>query len=557
MEFASSRTALAQIARLAQVLARADNLELLLAELLDSALHLSHAQAGRIYVLDETSSHLKVAVSQNLRRAQQPEPPNLSIKTDSFDAPVPVYAATFGQSVNIRDLAGGHGYNIDYLEYPLCHSAAEETESETNDYYLRNLIAFPLLTPQQQTIGVLELFNCEMMADLPDTRESNDDQTPLGFSSIVESTITQLCTIAMAVTNTVLSRELLTDQNKQLKREVELAKVELIVGETNAMQQAVQLAEMVAPQQLNVLIMGETGVGKDVLARYIHRLSSRNERPFIVQNCAALPADLLEAELFGYRKGAFTGAQKDHAGLFETANGGTLLLDEIGDMPIALQAKLLRVLQEGMIKPLGSNTEQPVNVRVLAATHQDLNEKIANKTFRADLYHRLNGLPIHLPPLRDRKQDLRQLVRHLAAHIEQNHNLPAVSKIEPSAWQALHIYEFPGNIRELRSIIERIMLLTQGGVVSAEIVQQAIDPQQTNGNSQKAVTDISSEISAASGNAQLQKLQEYGLKAVLEQFEQEQIQAALYHSEGKTKAAAQILNIPVRTLRDRRTKFGV
>ena len=213
-----------------------------------------------------------------------------------------------------------------------------------------------------------------------------------------------------------------------------------------------------------VLLRGETGTGKEVVARAIHAAGPRSAKAFVVQNCAAFPEGLLESELFGYRKGAFTGAQRDHVGLFDAAHGGTLLLDEIGDMPLSLQAKLLRVLQEGEVRPLGANASHKVDVRIIAATHRDLLAMVAQGTFREDLYYRLAQFPIELPALRERDGDALQLARHFADEACMALGRPAVGW-SSAALDQLTSHGFPGNVRELKCLVERAVLLCDDGVI--------------------------------------------------------------------------------------------
>lgn len=235
-----------------------------------------------------------------------------------------------------------------------------------------------------------------------------------------------------------------------------------IIGRSSAVQKLRELIANIADTAANVLIEGETGTGKELVARAIHDCGFRRSRPFVVQNCASLPENLLESELFGYRKGAFTGADRDHQGLFDAADGGTLFLDEIGDMPLSLQAKLLRVLQEGEVRPLGSNTTHKVDVRIVAATHCALREQVEEGRFREDLFYRLAQFPIELPPLRERDQDILTLARHFADKAS------ALLQRDPCRWadstlEHLSGYAFPGNVRELKGVVERAVLLCEGG----------------------------------------------------------------------------------------------
>ncbi|MBV4464503.1 sigma 54-interacting transcriptional regulator [Pseudomonas sp. SWRI79] len=240
-----------------------------------------------------------------------------------------------------------------------------------------------------------------------------------------------------------------------------------LIGKSSAMRQTYSLISKVLHSPYTVLLRGETGTGKEVVARAIHDCGPRRSQAFIVQNCAAFPENLLESELFGYRKGAFTGADRDRAGLFDAANGGTLLLDEIGDMPLSLQAKLLRVLQEGEIRPLGSNDTHKIDVRIIAATHRDLSVLVSEGKFREDLYYRLAQFPIELPALRQREGDILDLARHFADKACAFLQRDAV-RWSDAALDHLSGYAFPGNVRELKGLVERAVLLCEGGELLAE-----------------------------------------------------------------------------------------
>jgi formate hydrogenlyase transcriptional activator len=239
-----------------------------------------------------------------------------------------------------------------------------------------------------------------------------------------------------------------------------------IVGESAVLRTALHLASVVAPTPSSVLILGETGTGKELIARAIHSLSNRRERAFVRLNCAAIPLGLLESELFGHERGAFTGAIASKMGRFELADKGTLFLDEIGDIPLELQAKLLRVLQEQEFERLGSNRTHKVDVRLVAATHRDLTTMVKQGTFREDLYYRLNVFPIRVPPLRQRAEDIPMLVWHFTML----HARPMNRKIDhipAETMDAFVGYRWPGNIRELQNFIQRAVILSQHGVLRA------------------------------------------------------------------------------------------
>ena len=225
-----------------------------------------------------------------------------------------------------------------------------------------------------------------------------------------------------------------------------------------------RLVEQVSPSSASVLITGETGSGKEILARTIHRLSPRAERPFVAINCSAIPESLMESEIFGHERGAFTGAAERRIGCFELADGGTLMLDEIGEMPAPTQAKLLRVLEDHKVRRLGSKVETPVDVRVLAATNKDPDQAVAKGELRQDLYFRLNVFHIHLPPLRDRKEDIPLLVEHILRDINAKHGRQ-VRGVNPEVLEMFAGYSWPGNVRELRNVLERAAIVSNRDLI--------------------------------------------------------------------------------------------
>jgi formate hydrogenlyase transcriptional activator len=243
-----------------------------------------------------------------------------------------------------------------------------------------------------------------------------------------------------------------------------------IIGGSPALKAALNLVSVVAPTDSTVLILGETGTGKELIARAIHDLSGRRERPFVKLNCSAIPLGLLESELFGHERGAFTGAIAQKTGRFELADKGTLLLDEVGDIPLELQAKLLRVLQEQEFERLGSNRTHRVDVRLVAATHRDLVAMVKQMTFREDLYYRLKVFPITVPPLRQRVEDIPMLVWHFTALYAQRMNR-SIDDIPTETMDAFVAYNWPGNVRELKNFIERAVILSPGRVLRAPIAE--------------------------------------------------------------------------------------
>ena len=253
------------------------------------------------------------------------------------------------------------------------------------------------------------------------------------------------------------------------------SRFEQIIGNAPALEAVLEQVERVAPTGTTVLIQGETGTGKELIARAIHNLSPRCGRPYVKVNCAAIPFDLLESELFGHERGAFTGAIAQKIGRFELADKGTLFLDEVGDIPLALQPKLLRVLQEQEFERLGSGRTHHVDVRVVAATHRDLLQMVKRNAFRSDLYYRLNVFPIQLPPLRERRHDVVPLVRHFVDTFSRRMGKP-IETIPEETLDAFQSYSWPGNIRELQNVIERAVILSNDGVLPNPLPPAVPDP---------------------------------------------------------------------------------
>ncbi len=267
-----------------------------------------------------------------------------------------------------------------------------------------------------------------------------------------------------------LKLQRLEDENRQLRQR--LGKHE-IVWKGEAMRRVMAQVERVAASETRICILGETGTGKELVARTIHERSARASGPFVTLNCAAVPAELIESELFGHEKGSFTGAGAKHVGKFEQADRGTIFLDEIGDMPLAMQAKLLRVLEEGEVERIGGDKPVAVNVRVLVATHRDLEARVREEKFRQDLFHRIYVFPLILPPLRERRDDIPALVEHFAAQVSAQNGWKQIP-FTPDAMQALQSHSWPGNVRELRNMTERLILLATNGEVDSATVQAAL-----------------------------------------------------------------------------------
>ncbi|OLS39571.1 sigma-54-dependent Fis family transcriptional regulator [Alkalihalophilus pseudofirmus] len=329
----------------------------------------------------------------------------------------------------------------------------------------------------------------------------------------------------------------LHEQVEQLSNELEKKyRYEELIGQSDGMQQVFKLIDKVRNVDSNVLITGESGTGKELVARAIHYSGKRKQQHLETVNCAAIPEHLLESELFGYEKGAFTGAVSSKDGKFQLANGGTIFLDEIGDMPLALQAKLLRVLQRREVTKLGSNSTQSLDVRVIAATNKDLEEAVREGEFREDLYFRLHVIPIHLPPLRERKEDLQLLISHLIKSFNKEMNTE-VSGISKEAYQILSSYSYPGNIRELANILESSMVFASGSTIEVEDLPLHLR---------------SAKPQVKSGDGDLSVFVGLTLKELERQF----ILETLEYNDGHRKKTAEMLQISERSLRDKLKQYA-
>ena len=335
-----------------------------------------------------------------------------------------------------------------------------------------------------------------------------------------------------------------------------------IFGQTNATAKLLALLEKISRSNANILITGESGSGKEVVATEIHRRSDRKDGPFVAINCGAIPQDLLESELFGHRKGAFTGAFDHRKGKFELATGGSILLDEIGDMPLNMQVKLLRVIQEQAINPLGSDRGVPIDVRIIAATHKKLENEILEGRFREDLYFRLNVVPLLVPPLRERVEELPDLVNHFAKTFAED-EMPI--SLAPQFLIQLQNYSWPGNIRELANFIQRLSVLYPGEALAIENIEPSMLPHamsqrvpRTNTEKTTSATadldDLHEILACARGISPL-GTSATSMKDKLDLVEQLMITKALEESSGNVSLAAKLLRVNRTTLIDRVKKY--
>jgi two-component system response regulator PilR (NtrC family) len=347
--------------------------------------------------------------------------------------------------------------------------------------------------------------------------------------------------VSLVVERAMEKRRLARD-NLALRDEIKgRYKLDRLLGKSPPMQRVFDVLRKVASTRTSVLLVGESGTGKELAARALHELSPRTEQPFVAVNCGAIPETLLESELFGHVRGSFTGASSDKQGLFEAANNGTLLLDEVADLPVPMQVKLLRVLQERKVKPVGGVAEREVDVRIVAATNRDLEAEVDKAAFRQDLYYRLNVIQIRLPPLRDRREDLPLLVEHFVRKFSAEHGRPVVGAT-PEAMSALMLYHFPGNVRELENMIERAVTLATSDSLDIDAFPslaglQGVAP------SSNAVDNL--------------PVDGLDLERHLEDYERTILIKALEKTGGNRTEAARLLRVSFRSMRYRLSKLGI
>jgi transcriptional regulator with PAS, ATPase and Fis domain len=300
-----------------------------------------------------------------------------------------------------------------------------------------------------------------------------------------------------------------------------------------------RIIDRISSSNAPVLINGESGTGKELIANAVHQNSPRKGKVFVSENCGALTESLLESELFGYVKGAFTGAHKDHKGLFELAEGGTLFLDEVGDMSPGMQKKLLRVIQEGVIRRVGGKDYIPVDVRIISATNKDLMNEVQAGNFREDLYYRLNVINLRLPPLRERREDIPELVEQFLAELE--HETGTRKKVEPEAMQRLERYTWPGNVRELRNEIKRVCALAEGDVRVQDLSDTLLAGENRDVPFQLLERDLS----------------HLTLRDAMERLEKEMIRSAIHQARGNKSKVADMLQVPKTSLYNKINKYGL
>jgi len=528
-------------------LATERNVQNLLGKVLNSARNFTNCEAGRIYVLDVTKRLLQLRISQwdeldaDERWYQVREFDQIS---DQANRDPLLFCGLTGSVVLIDNLYAYQGFDLEYIYQ----------HDRINGCRSQSIILVPLRDHDGQTIGVLELINA---MDAYNRRYVSFKPMEAIIRAFAAQAAVCINNALLIETNNHLieilndTNQRLEHENRQLKERGRRISEYNIIGQSDAMQSVFRLMEKAMDTGVSILLTGETGTGKEVFARAIHDNSQRRTRMFVTQNCAALPEQLLESELFGYRRGAFTGATSDKRGLFELASGGTIFLDEIGDMPINLQSKILRVLQESEVRPLGSTESVKIDVRVIAATHCNLPVKIAAGEFREDLYFRLNVFPVKLPALRERGNDIKLLLDHFIARFSSRYG-KAVTGVSPAALDTLLKFRYPGNVRELQNAIERAVLLCENG--GALLEEHLPETMQTGASGKVTMAGKTGGtlVTAVNGAGRFDSL-----KNAVNAYEIAVIQQHLQANNWNQTRAAETLQIPRRTLIDKMSRYNI
>ncbi len=350
-----------------------------------------------------------------------------------------------------------------------------------------DVVLLDIKMPKRDGMEVLEIL-ADSMPELPVVMISGHadiktavDATKLGAFDFIEKP-PDLNRLLVTIRNAI-DRGQITTENRRMRQTIterHVGELTPILGESIGIRRIKETIERVAPTEARVLITGEPGTGKELVAKWIHQLSNRKEGPVVEVNCAAIPSELIESELFGHEKGSFTGATKQRIGKFEQANKGTLILDEIGDMSLSAQAKVLRALQENKIYRVGGDRPIPVDVRVIAATNKDLLNEIEESNFREDLYHRLSVILLHLPPMRERRDDITIIINHFAERLARRNGV-SPKQFAPEALERMKTYEWRGNVREIHNVVERLLILSEGDVIGLSEVERYVQPGSASG----------------------------------------------------------------------------
>ncbi|MCW8092788.1 sigma-54-dependent Fis family transcriptional regulator [Alteromonas sp. ASW11-130] len=530
--------ALNDVLDVTQAIARERELTKQLSIIAQAARKMASAEACCVYLLDKTHRFLVPATRiGELIDHSKINLANISVTnikaTDLVE--IVVYCAITGQLVNVENIYKYTGFN--FQEFYL--------NDQITGLRTQSLLALPLADREGGCAGVLTLFNHKL----------HEKDGIKGFPLDLENLMRGVAAIAaISISNSLLFNEkqlLLKQQeelnasliveNQQLKGRIyKTLQLDKIIGRGPAMEKVFGLIDKVASSTATIFLTGETGTGKELFAATIHENSPVREGKFVAQNCAAFPPDLLESEMFGYKKGAFSGANTDKKGLVEEAHLGTLFLDEIGEMPLPLQSKVLRVLQEGEVRPLGSNQTIKVQVRIIAATNRSLVDMVKEGTFREDLYYRLNVFPIALPSLRERKHDIPALTHYFIDKYAKQYG-KKIKQLEPKVLDTFQTYSFPGNVRELQNIVERaVILMGEGNVFSYDILPQELKEKVEPGGEGDAITMNSS-----------------SLKDMVGHYEATVIKSKLKENHGNQSFTARQLGVSRRALVDKISRYNL
>ncbi|MCK7613262.1 sigma-54-dependent Fis family transcriptional regulator [Roseibium sediminicola] len=513
--------------------------ETVMDQVVEAALNLTGAEEASIFMLDTFGQTLHRACSRH-RGYIKAMPTGKQVVLYGADM-MPnlkepaAFVVSTGTTLNLDDIDKVIGYDFDRIR----------EEDKLGGLTTRALIILPLTIQSNRTIGILQVIN-------PGASQK-------AVAALSEQSLKELQSLAGLAALYMWNARLLED-NTRLKRQFDRHLAELpkqthkappkkvaepqrpkgLIGESPPIEHAIKLVGKAAWSTVPILVRGETGTGKEMMAAFVHMSSDRVNKPFVVQNCAALPEALLESELFGHVKGAFTGASTTKLGLAHEANGGTLFLDEIGDMPLALQAKVLRLLQEGEVRRVGSTKTEKVDVRIVGATNINLEEKIAAGEFRQDLFYRLNVFPINLPPLRERPSDIPLLIDFFlrAAAEKSGQQVPVLSS---DALDALMCWGYPGNVRELKNILDRARLMAEDGypIELSHLPPELAGAQHDAGNRMPAL------------------IPEGDLKTIVGQYEAMVIEAKMRETNWNKTNAARILNVSRRTIIDKLNRYNI
>ena len=545
MKSIKNNNTLEDFINLTRYLASENDIRKLLGAIINESLNITHAEGGKIYLPDATKKYFDLHhigyirindrsydeidfSSQFKLREHQINRVSLHHNGVINSNNYLVYSAITGELLEINRGNNFSSYEVQQIE-------------DYDRFFLtitENVLVMPLCDHDGITIGLLELYNY-----------SHD------FDKGLLNAFTSLSAVLINNTNLVCqnnhlinildeTNQQLETENVHLKKNIEQVSQYEIVGESHAIKAVFSLLDRIVDSNVTVLLRGETGTGKELFARAIHKNSHRKNEVFISQNCAALPEELLESELFGYKKGAFTGAHQDKAGLFDQADGGTLFLDEIGDMPVNLQAKVLRVLQEQEVRPLGGNYSHKVNVRIITATHCDLEDKIKSGQFRQDLYYRLNIFPVVLPKLSDRENDVVLLIHHFVTLYNKRYQRN-ILKIAPGTIDRLSRYTYPGNVRELQNIIERAVLLCHDSIV---LLEQHLPVE---------IIAAVNRFDSRQGLNSINIVPKESLKNIVQKYEAKLIKNNLKANDWNQTITAQVLKVPRRTLVEKISRLNI